>query len=60
MTLFLDNNQIGDKGAEYLGEGLQQNKVRQRRAFSSSLSYSLILLDTDTYQTRSLQQSNRQ
>ncbi len=27
--LFLQNNQIGDEGAQYLGEALQENTVRQ-------------------------------
>ncbi len=29
-TLYLHENQIGDKGAEYLGEGLQNNTVREK------------------------------
>jgi hypothetical protein len=29
IFLSLDNNQIGDKGAQYLGEGLQKNTVRE-------------------------------
>jgi hypothetical protein len=34
----MDQNHIGDKGAQYLAEGLQKNKVRERnRVFVSLL-----------------------
>jgi hypothetical protein len=30
IKLVLDNNKIGEKGAQYLGEGLQKNTVREK------------------------------
>ncbi len=41
-TLFLSNNDIGEKGTQYLGEALQTNTVRVKQTLLSILCWYLI------------------
>jgi hypothetical protein len=54
--LSLSNNEIGDKGAQYLGEELKKNTVRQIISLFISI---IIILHIDTHHTSPPQKSNR-
>jgi hypothetical protein len=56
--LYLGDNQIGDKGAQYFGEGLQQNTVRERITRYPSISHSSLSFHIDTSYTPALPESN--
>lgn len=49
--LHLSSNEIGDKGAQYLGANLQENTVRQINILFISKSYLSFAYDTDTHYT---------
>jgi hypothetical protein len=57
-TLNLYDTQIGDKGAQYLGEALRTNTVREKESAWFILSSSS-LFNTDTYYTQHQSESNR-
>lgn len=55
--LHLDENKIGDQGAQYLGNALQINKVRQ--FLHTSITYVSCSLNADTQNAESCQEPNR-
>lgn len=57
-TLNLDVNQIGDAGAQYLGDCLRINTVRKKDS-AWHIFYSCLLSHTDTYYTQPRFESNR-